>query len=158
MFDEPTGLMSHVPHALRLICFVLFCVTEVSLLIWGGLWEWSERRHNIRKLQKAVGQANILLSKEKVLMGCRSNSKIHLVYVSLDGCRQEFEATFSRLACSEDMFDRALVFFSSGYTCCLAKKHFPFTTTPSTGHLPGLVCFCQYVCQQLDKDQWLDEQ
>ncbi|XP_055011332.1 uncharacterized protein LOC129409404 [Boleophthalmus pectinirostris] len=121
------------------------------------LWRRDDDRNIVREMQKAVGQANVLMSKEKVLMGCRSNSKIYLVYVSLDGCRQVFEETFSERACSEDMFNRALLFFSSGYTCCLAKKHFPFDTPVSSGHLPRTVCFCQYVRHQLDKGQWLDQ-
>ncbi|KAK5867042.1 hypothetical protein PBY51_011562 [Eleginops maclovinus] len=43
---------------------------------------------------------------------------------------------------------------SQSYTCCLAKKHFPFPLPSSTGHLEGGVCFCQYVSQQLSTDQW----
>ncbi|KAI4789618.1 hypothetical protein KUCAC02_021050 [Chaenocephalus aceratus] len=50
--------------------------------------------------------------------------------------------------------EKALLYFSSGYACCLAKRHFPFPQPSSTGHLEGGVCFCQYVSQQLSVDQW----
>ncbi|KAK7891621.1 hypothetical protein WMY93_023584 [Mugilogobius chulae] len=86
-----------------------------------------------------------------------SQTQIYMVYVSLDGCRQKFEDKFSKKACSEEMFQRAILFFSSGYTCCLAKKHFSFSTSPFSGHLPGAMCFCQYVSHQLSKDQWIDQ-
>lgn len=105
-------------------------------------------------MQKAVGQANIILSEEKVLMGCQSNSKIFLVYVCLDGCKQEFSETFFDQVNPEDMFKRALLFFSPGYACCLAKRHFPSSQPNSRCHLEGGVCFCQYVSQQLSRDEW----
>uniref|UniRef100_A0AAV2L257 TIR domain-containing protein n=1 Tax=Knipowitschia caucasica TaxID=637954 RepID=A0AAV2L257_KNICA len=123
-------------------------------------WKYDDRRRILLEMQKAVGKANVLMFAQKVLMGCRSTSKIYLVYISLDSCRQEFEKQFSAQTSSEDMFRRALLYFSSGYTCCLAKKHFPFTTAPpsgSSGHLPGGVCFCHYVSQMLERGQWLDQ-
>ncbi|XP_037622022.1 uncharacterized protein LOC119486193 isoform X2 [Sebastes umbrosus] len=133
-----------------LICGVLVWLSEIAL------WKKDQLTYILRKLQKVIGQANIILCEEKVLMGCWSNSKIHLVYVSLDGCKNEFAETFSEQVCAEDMFQRALLYFSSGYACCLAKKHFPFPfpQPSSTGHLEGGVCFCQYVSQQLSIDQW----
>ncbi|XP_056273203.1 uncharacterized protein LOC130195602 [Pseudoliparis swirei] len=131
----------------------LFCLS-FALFIEMGLWKTEQLKYIVKELQKAVGQANIILSEEKVLMGSCSNSKIYLVYVSLDGCKREFAATFSEQGCEEDMFQRALAFFSSGYACCLAKRHFPFPQTSSTGHLERGVCFCQYVSQQLRTNQW----
>ncbi|TKS73717.1 Toll-like receptor 1 [Collichthys lucidus] len=119
-----------------------------------SLWKNSDEKYIVREMQKAIGQANTILSEEKVLMGCRSNSQIHLVYVSLDGCKREFAQTFPEPVAAEDMFHRALLFFSSGYACCLAKRHFPFPQPSSTGHLEGGVCFCQYVSQQLSTGQW----
>ncbi|XP_028441649.1 uncharacterized protein LOC114560462 isoform X1 [Perca flavescens] len=130
-----------------------FCV-PLGLLIQMGLWKKDDEKYTVREMQKAIGQANIILCEDKVLMGCRSNSKIYLVYVSLDGCKHEFAETFSEQACAEDRFQRALTFFSSGYACCLAKRHFPFPQPGSTGHLEGGVCFCQYVSQQLSTEQW----
>ncbi|XP_033490595.2 uncharacterized protein LOC117262062 [Epinephelus lanceolatus] len=130
------------------------CCVLLGLIIQVGLWKKDQVKYIVREMQRAIGQANIILCEEKVLMGCRSNSKIYLVYVSLDGCKQEFAETFSEQEGPEEMFQRALIFFSSGYTCCLAKRHFPFPQPSSTGHLEGGVCFCQYVSQQLSADQW----
>ncbi|XP_074490073.1 uncharacterized protein LOC141766810 [Sebastes fasciatus] len=132
-----------------LCCVFLSCIIEISF------WENDQLKYILKEMQKAVGQANTILCEEKVLMGCWSNSKqIYLVYVSLDGCKHEFTETFSEQVCAEDMFQRDLLYFSSGYACCLAKKHFPFAQPSSTGHLEGGVCFCQYVSQQLSTDQW----
>ncbi|XP_068459721.1 uncharacterized protein [Clinocottus analis] len=138
---------------LVIIISSFYCV-PVGLFIQIVLWMNGDVKYIVREMQRAVGQANIILYEEKVLMGCRSNSKIYLVYVSLDGCKQEFAETFSEQGCVEDMFQRALTFFSSGYASCLAKRHFPFPQPSSTGHLEGGVCFCQYVSQQLRTNQW----
>ncbi|XP_076589851.1 uncharacterized protein LOC143322504 [Chaetodon auriga] len=142
----PTGLW--VPTISALCCFPL------GLLIQIALWKNDDDKYIVREMNKAVGRANTILSEEKVLMGCRSNLKIYLVYVSLDGCRREFAETFSEQVVAEDMFQRALMFFSSGYACCLAKRHFPFPQPSSSGHLEGGVCFCQYVSQQLSTGKW----
>ncbi|XP_029138631.2 uncharacterized protein [Labrus bergylta] len=131
----------------------LYCI-PVGFIIQLGLWKMDDEKYILREMQKAVGQANMLLSEEKVLMGSQSNSKLYLVYVSLDDCKQEFAETFSEQVVAEEMFQRALMFFSSGYSCCLAKKHFPFAQPSSSGHLEGGVCFCQYVSQQLSMEKW----
>ncbi|XP_050929147.1 uncharacterized protein LOC127142858 [Lates calcarifer] len=130
-----------------------YCV-PLGFIIQLSLWKMDDERYIVREMQKTVGQANTILSEEKVLMGCRSNSKIYLVYVSLDGCKHDFAETFSEQTNAEDMFERAILFFSSGYACCLAKRHFPFPQPSSTGHLEGGVCFCQYVSQQLSRGEW----
>nr|XP_020516579.1 uncharacterized protein LOC110005579 [Labrus bergylta]XP_029138637.1 uncharacterized protein LOC110005579 [Labrus bergylta]XP_029138639.1 uncharacterized protein LOC110005579 [Labrus bergylta]XP_029138640.1 uncharacterized protein LOC110005579 [Labrus bergylta] len=132
---------------------LLFCA-PVGFIIQLGLWKMDDEKYILREMQKAIGQANMLLSEEKVLMGSRSNSKLYLVYVCLDDCKQEFAETFSEQVVAEEMFQRALMFFSSGYTCCLAKRDFPFPLPSSSGHLEGGVCFCQYVSQQLSKEKW----
>ncbi|XP_041652282.1 uncharacterized protein LOC121515530 [Cheilinus undulatus] len=124
----------------------------IGFIIHLGLWKMDDDRYILREMSKAVGKANLLLHEDKVLMGCRSNSKIYLVYVSLDGCKQEFAETFPDQA--EEMFQRALMFFSSGFTCSLATRHSPFPQPSSSGHLEGGLCFCQYVSQQLTKDKW----
>lgn len=131
----------------------LYCV-PLGLIVQIGFWKKDDEKNIVREMQKAIGQANTILSEEKVLMGCQSNSKIYLVYVSLDGCKHEFAESFSEQVVAEDMFQRALIYFSSGYACCLAKRHFPFPQPSSTGHLEGGVCFCQYVSQQLRTEQW----
>ncbi|XP_033940122.1 uncharacterized protein [Pseudochaenichthys georgianus] len=129
-------------------------LVPLGLLIHICLWKNDDEKYIVREMKKAIGQANIILSEEKVLMGRRSNSKISLVYVSLERCKHEFAETFSDQVCAEDLFHRALLYFSSGYACCLAQRHFPFPQPSSTGHLEGGVCFCQYVSQQLSVDQW----
>ncbi|XP_041851909.1 uncharacterized protein LOC121646891 isoform X2 [Melanotaenia boesemani] len=133
---------------------IIFICTALGLIIQISLWKKDDEKYIVRELQKAIGKANTLLSAEKVLMGCQSNSKIHLVYVSLDGCKQEFGETFRDHVSAEEMFQRALHFFSSGYACCLAKRHFPFPQLNYKSHLEGGVCFCQYVSQQLNKGEW----
>ncbi|XP_041704552.1 uncharacterized protein LOC121539969 [Coregonus clupeaformis] len=132
----------------------VFAVAPLTLIIQLGLWKKDDERYITREMQKAVGQANLLLSDEKVLMGCQSRTKLYTAYVSIDSCRQEFGDTFHEQACAEEMFQRAVLFFSSGYTCCLAKRHFPFPQPSSNGHLEGSVCFCQYVSQQLSRGEW----
>ncbi len=147
-----------VPNSMGITAWVFtisgFWCVPFGFLIQLCLWKKDDEKFILREMQKAIGQANIILSEQKILMGCRSNSKIYLVYVSLDGCKQEFAETFSEQAVAEDTFERALISFSSGYACCLAKRHFPFTHSSSTGHLEGGPCFCQYVSQQLSTGQW----
>ncbi|XP_034005309.1 uncharacterized protein LOC117497434 [Trematomus bernacchii] len=145
------GDLSKVANVLLIASFSL---VTLGLLIHICLWKNDDEKYIVRQMKKAIGQVNIILSEEKVLMGRRSNSKISLVYVSLDRCKHEFAETFSDQVCAEDLFQRALLYFSSGYACCLAQRHFPFPQPSSTGHLEGGVCFCQYVSQQLSVDQW----
>ncbi|XP_061629510.1 uncharacterized protein LOC133478023 isoform X2 [Phyllopteryx taeniolatus] len=138
--------------ALIILCFYS---VPIGLLIHISLWKNDDEKLVVREMQKAAGQANAILCKEKLLMGCRSNSIMYLVYVSLDGCKGELAATFEHLASTEELFKLALVMFSSGYACCLAKRHFPFPQPcPWPGHLEGGVCFCQYVSQQLSQGEW----
>ncbi|KAM7414986.1 hypothetical protein PAMA_019686 [Pampus argenteus] len=142
------------PSVSMVVNIVVLFSGPVGLIIHISLWKKDDEKYILREMQKAIGQANIILFGEKVLMGCRSNSKLYLVYVSLDGCKREFADTFSEQVSAEDMFQRALMYFSSGYACCLAKRHFPFPQPSSTGHLEGGVCFCQYVSQQLSTECW----
>ncbi|XP_058501935.1 uncharacterized protein LOC131470249 [Solea solea] len=143
------------PMGLWWLSLIVPFIVPIGLLIHLSLWKNVDEKYIVRKMQKAVGQANTVLSKEKVLIGCRSNSKLYLVYVSLEGCKQEVANTFSdEDGNADDMFQRALIFFSSGYACSLAKRHFPFPQPSSTGHLEGGVCFCQYVSQQLSRGEW----
>ena len=148
-FVKTTG-----PDALCFVSYFSIFSVPLGMIIQLCLWMKDDEKYIVRELQKAVGQANTILGEEKLLMGCRSNSKIYMVYVSLDGCKDEFAETFSEQVGAEDMFHRALTFFSSGYACCLAKRHFPFPQPSSTGHLEGGVCFCQYVSQQLSRGEW----
>lgn len=119
-----------------------------------GLWEKELQYNALREMQKSTCQANVTLAEEKVLIGCDSRTKLLTVYVCLDGCKRMFNETFQESALAEEMFQRALLYFSSEYACCLAKRHFPFDMTSSHGHLEGSVCFCQYVSQQLKNNKW----
>lgn len=149
------GKLSHdIPFWLQVMGVVCFYIGGNSSFFYIALWKRDKKKKHVREMQKASCEANIILSEEKVLIGCESNSKISLVYVFLDGCKQEFEETFSENGNAELMFKKALQYFSSGYACCLAKRHFPFSPLSSGGHLEGGVCFCQYVSQQLNDDKW----
>ncbi|XP_034542230.1 uncharacterized protein LOC117814814 [Notolabrus celidotus] len=143
-------------NTIGLKVFITLCLAcpVVGFIIQLCLWKCDREKYVLKEMQKAVGKANMILSEEKVLMGCRSNSKMYLVYVSLEGCKQEFAETFSEQVVAEEMFQRALMFFSPGYACCLAKRHFPFPKASSTGHLEGGVCFCQYVSRKLEAETW----
>lgn len=111
---------------------------------------FSERRRIKLELQKAVGQANTLLFEENVLVGAKSNSKLLLVYVTLDSCRLELSA----LSLNPGLFKKAIQDYSSDYTCCLAKGHFRFEPMSSTGHLEGTLCFCQYVICRISREKF----
>lgn len=131
-----------------------FCLYPLGVLVQLALWKNDDEKYVVREMQKAVGEANIILSQEKVLLGCQSNSKMYPVYISLDDCKQEFAVTFNEQGNAEDMFQRAVLFFSSGYAYSLAKGHFPFALPTSSGHMEGGVCFCQYVSEQLNRREW----
>ncbi|XP_029952406.1 uncharacterized protein LOC115392045 [Salarias fasciatus] len=144
----------HVSIGLQVIGILNVIMVGIGFLIYAIMWKKDQTKNNLRAMQKAAGEANIILSEEKLLIGCMSNSKLSLVYVFLDGCKQEFAETFSEDGNAENMFKKALRYFSSGYACCLTKRHFPFSLGSSGGHLEGGVCFCQYVSQQLRTEQW----
>ncbi|XP_061533932.1 uncharacterized protein LOC133403233 [Phycodurus eques] len=131
------------------------CCILIGTLIQGALTKRDCVAHTVKEMQKAAGQANIILCEEKVFMGCQSNSKIYMVYVSLNGCQREFADMFSEQASAENLFRRALLYFSSGYACCLAKRSFPFPVPVTSSHLEGGVCFCQYVSMQLSRGEWM---
>ncbi|XP_061735662.1 uncharacterized protein LOC133538251 [Nerophis ophidion] len=145
--DAPVG-------ALVVTIASLFSV-PIGLLVHLSLWKMDDGKHVVRAMQKAAGRANAILREEKLLMGCCSNSKLYLVYVCLNGCEGEFKEAFESQVDAKEAFKRALLMFSSGYACCLAKKHFPFPQPDSCrGHLVGGVCFCQYVSLQLSRGEW----
>lgn len=133
---------------------IIFFIVPLGLIVDLCLWKNDDDNYILGEMRKAVGQANVLLSEEKVLLGCSSTSKLHVVYVNVEGCRREFSDTFHDQPCAAEMFQRALLFFSSGYTCCLAKRHFPFPNPSSHSHLEGWMCFCQYVSHQLSRGEW----
>uniref|UniRef100_A0A8C6UD49 TIR domain-containing protein n=1 Tax=Neogobius melanostomus TaxID=47308 RepID=A0A8C6UD49_9GOBI len=59
-------------------------------------------------------------------------------------CLQELSA----LSQDHELFHNVILKYSCAYTCCLAKRCFPFRPTSNTGHLDGTICFCQYVIYQ----------
>ena len=136
--------------------FLFYLVVPLGLTVQLCLWKSDDDKYIIGEMQRAVGKANTLLSGEKVLMDCQSNSKLHVVYTStsLEGCRREFSDTFPGRPLAAEMIQRALLYFSSGYACCVSKRHFPFSPPGSHRHLEGGTCFCQYVSQQLSRGQW----
>ncbi|KAK7915962.1 hypothetical protein WMY93_011723 [Mugilogobius chulae] len=116
------------------------CLVAVGLYVMYKIvaFRKHEPQRILRELQKAVGQANSLLFEEHILLGAKTNSKLLLVYVSVEGCRQEL--------C--DSFQTAILQYSCGYAWSLAKRYFPFPTSSTSSHLKGGVCFCQYVTHQ----------
>ncbi|KAJ0023462.1 hypothetical protein NQD34_003361 [Periophthalmus magnuspinnatus] len=135
--NAPKGLQTAT--AVFLFLSVIWVIYKVYVLYQN------EKKRIVRELQKAIGQANSILFEEHVLIGSQSPSKLLLVYVSVEGCREELSA----LSQDQDFFHTAIVEHSCGYTCCLAKQLLPFETTPTDGHLEGGVCFCQYVINQM---------
>ncbi|XP_062316998.1 uncharacterized protein LOC134020780 [Osmerus eperlanus] len=109
--------------------FLFFLVVPLGLTVQLCLWKSDDNKYIIGEMQRAVGKANTLLSGVKVLMGCQSNTKLHVVYTSksLEGCRREFSDTFPGRPRAAEMFQRALLYFSSGYACCLSKRPFPLS-------------------------------
>ncbi|XP_019748875.1 uncharacterized protein LOC109529833 [Hippocampus comes] len=146
--------LNHSTYVCQLVFFCLCCVL-IGALVQGALTKRDGVAHTVKQMQKAAGQANVILCEEKILMGCQSNSKVYMVYVSLSACQREFVELFSERANAESLFQRALLYFSSGYACCLAKRSFPFPMPASRGHLEGGVCFCQYVSMQLTRGEWM---
>ncbi|XP_032850936.2 uncharacterized protein LOC116962106 [Tyto alba] len=108
------------------------------------------------EMSQVAGEANSLLTKNSLLIGCDSRVKLHLVYISLVGCRRHFSETFGegeRFA--EEMFQRALHYFSSDYACCVAKRHFQFSYSGTTpGHWDKGPCFCQFVSHCVEEGSW----
>lgn len=148
--DIGVGITS-IPVGVRVFLLIISIICFIYTFIRLVLIEKNETKRIVRELQNALGRANTLLFEENVLMGSQSNSKIYLVYVSLDGCRRELTELSPEQDQAEDTFHKALLEFSSDYTCCLAKKYFPFPPPPDTGHLEGGVCFCQYVSHRPNK-------
>lgn len=133
-------------------CFMVF-ILAVNTAYWGK----EKGKENLIVMKRRAGEANALLLHEKLLIGCESRTKLHFVYLSLEGCRATFRETFrGSTPPGEKMLHTALLYFSSGYACCVARKHFPFPLPVGTspGHLVGSVCFCQYVAQRLGQGMW----
>ncbi|XP_053548135.1 uncharacterized protein LOC128639905 isoform X1 [Bombina bombina] len=127
------------PVALTVV--ILMPILFIKVVCWNKV--------NVRKITKQMvlktGEANLILMKTSLLAGYSVTAQLFFVYVSLQKCRETFEITFgSDSVLATKMWRKAIVNYSSDYTCCLAKKHFPLNCVDSPGHQEGCVCFCQY--------------
>ncbi|MBN3316379.1 TLR1 protein, partial [Atractosteus spatula] len=160
IFASVFGLMNVKLHSLTVSCIggVVIGIAAVvlipALFVMVVFWGKNKGKKKLAEMQTRVCQANIVIAKENLLIGCESRTKLYFVYVSLEACRDTFEVTFREKATAADMFLRAMRYFSSGYACCLARKYFPFPTSSSVGHLEGGVCFCRYVGERLRQGAW----
>lgn len=155
--DYPDHSFSAVHPAISMLSFlligcILFPVTFVSVCQWG---KRTEKRTHLEMAQR-TGHANDRLMGTLVLIGCESRVKLHFVYICLEECKQTFKDTFRNgLTSADEMFRRAIVYFSSNYAVCVAKKHFPlYEEVPIPGHLDYGICFCQYVSLRLKQGFW----
>ncbi|XP_078499443.1 uncharacterized protein LOC144754956 [Lissotriton helveticus] len=155
--DDPDDSFSAVHPIISMLFFLLigsclFPVTFVAICRWD---KRTEKRKHLEMAQR-TGHANNLLMDTLVLIGCESRVKLHFVYICLEECKQTFKDTFSDgLSSADEMFRRAIVYFSSNYAVCVAQKHFPFyEEVPISGHLDDGICFCQYVSLRLKQGFW----
>ncbi|XP_041096899.1 uncharacterized protein LOC121308521 [Polyodon spathula] len=153
------SLLARLPVGLGLM--VVGLVLIPSLIQITACWAKSKGKEMLREMRLRAGQANMILTQEKLLVGCESRTKLHFIYLSLEGCRETFRKTFQRTGSPaggwEEQFHTALLYFSSGYACCVTKRHFPFPQPPDMGpghQESGILCFCQYVSLQLRRGVW----
>lgn len=113
-------------------------------------WKFCQAKLVTREMVKKTGQANLIFSKNSVLAGCSSRTQLYFVYASLHQCMETFYITFGHSSVlATNMWEKAIITYSSEYACCLARKHFPFNFTDSSGHVENGICFCQFVAHQL---------
>ncbi|KAM5240683.1 uncharacterized protein RBU33_026523 [Hipposideros larvatus] len=142
--ENPGGSVFHIATVSVFVC-LLFMVLAVNSLCWF-------RRFSKRKMQELVlrvGEANQLLARHSVLLGCETMNKLYFVFVLLEDCRR----AFLQAPDGEALFQEALLRFSSAYACCLVHAHFPLCedAAGAQGHLELGLCFCQFVSLQLKK-------
>ncbi|XP_038042270.2 uncharacterized protein [Anas platyrhynchos] len=153
-FDQDSG----DSYATFLGCIMIFATLCTFSVSFNCVYNYKIKSadEKLLEMSHAAGEANSLLIKNSLLVGCDSQLKLQLVYISLEGCRSHFTETFGEGEPSaEEMFQRALHYFSSDYACCVAKKHFQFSglgTTP--GHWDKGPCFCQFVYHCMEKGSW----
>ncbi|KAJ7412460.1 hypothetical protein WISP_96265 [Willisornis vidua] len=172
IFGMSTGILSVFCFALALAIFALLRLDPVApyinflccVTVFAGLSTLSVAANvacnrskaadeKLLEMSQVAGEANSLLIKNSLPVGCDSHVKLQLVYVSLAGCRRQFLETFGPSA--EEMFQRALHYFSSDYACCVATKYFQFSCSESTpGHGDKGPWFCQFVSHCLKKGSW----
>ncbi|XP_040176692.1 uncharacterized protein LOC120909103 [Rana temporaria] len=141
---DPFDLLPFVPIAMAVVLLMPILCLKVCL------WKVTETTLVTRKMEMKTSQANLILYKNSVLAGCSSREQLHFVYVSLSQCMETFYTTFDHgSTLATNMWEKAIVTYSSEYACCLARKHFPFSYKDSPGHIEDGICFCQYVSTQL---------
>ncbi|XP_043837334.1 uncharacterized protein LOC122739740 isoform X2 [Dromiciops gliroides] len=136
--DTLIFVLEHVPM-LFLSMSIIACI--VNMMCWGR----RSRKEKLRELNLKVGEANLILASHSVLIGCETINKLYFVYVSLKECKQVFLETFPNESPSaEEMFQSAIIRYSSNYACCVANKHFPLAEeVEEEGHMSDGTCFCQ---------------
>ncbi|XP_072280223.1 uncharacterized protein [Pyxicephalus adspersus] len=131
---------------LAVLLMPTFCVKTLY-------WKSRQNKLVIKEMVKKTSQANLIFSKNSVLVGCPSRAQLYFVYVSLYQCMETFYTTFSHGSTfATNMWEKAIISYSSDYACCLARKHFPFNGTDAPGHMEDGICFCQYVFTQLQEE------
>ncbi|XP_059582736.1 uncharacterized protein LOC109285361 [Alligator mississippiensis] len=139
--------------------YMLLALIVFTIVALGScIYHYTAKLPNVKLLEmsQAAGLANYLLQKSSLLMGCASRVELHFVYMSLEGCRKEFADTFGESSPSaEEMFQRALHYFSSDYACCVAKMYFHFSWARGMpGHWDKGPCFCQFVSHCVREGSW----
>ncbi|XP_036591584.1 uncharacterized protein LOC118828821 [Trichosurus vulpecula] len=131
----------------------------VALMVNMMCWARRSRKGKLRELNLKVGEANLILANHSVLIGCETINKLFFVYVSLKECEKVFLDTFpDENPSAEEMFQSAIIRYSSSYACCVAYKHFPLPEeVEEEGHMSDGICFCQYVSLQVKKNKWLGD-
>ncbi|KAM3913304.1 uncharacterized protein RB166_018617 [Leptodactylus fuscus] len=146
-FGHGLGMLVYFPIAMVVV--LLIPVIFINILCWKS----RQSKFMMKRMVLKACQTNLILSKYSVLVGCCSRTQLFFVYVSLCRCKETVLNTFchdSQLA--TEMWERAIINYSSDYACCLAKNHFPFALAPPPGHLKDRICFCQYVSMLLDME------
>ncbi|KAM5140876.1 uncharacterized protein ACMZJ9_014703 [Mantella aurantiaca] len=151
-----------VPYLMETKNIVLFNILQYLPILMAAMllppvlcfkiYLWKKRQAELvtREMVKKTGQANLILSKNSVLAGCSSRVQLYFVYVSLYQCMETFYTTFGHdSTLATNMWEKAILSYSSDYACCLARKKFPIDCTAPPGHMEDGICFCQYVSTQL---------
>ncbi|KAM9066395.1 uncharacterized protein LOC111719385 [Sarcophilus harrisii] len=131
----------------------------VALVVNVMCWARRSRKEKFQELNLKVGEANLILAKYSVLIGCETINKLSFVYVSLKECEKVFLDTFpDENPSAEEMFQSAIIRYSSSYAYRVANKYFPYSEeVEEEGHMSDCICFCQYVSIQMKNNRWLGD-
>ncbi|XP_007478146.2 uncharacterized protein LOC103098388 [Monodelphis domestica] len=140
-------------HGPILLISMSIIALVVNIMCWGRRWT----KEKLQELNLKVGEANLILANHSVMIGCETINKLSFVYFSLKDCKKVFLETFpNENPSAEEMFQNAIIRYSSSYACCVANKHFPILEeVVEEGHMSDGICFCQYVSIQVKKNRWL---